>query len=429
MEAARMSATPQAPAARLGAGGHWRNWVGNQSFIARHKGEPASEDELAALVRQAARENLGVRVAGSGHSFTPVVATSGLLLSLKAMQGVVSADLTRKRVTVRTGTKIGDIGRALKDMGLSLANQGDIDTQAIAGALSPGTHGTGIGLGCLSSQAVGMRLALADGAVLDVDGEADPETMAAAQVAVGMLGVMSSVTLQAVEAYNLKEKLWREDFETCMEQHDELAADNRHFGFFWCPVPESRHLYCLPDVASVSPTKREHDVCEMKVMNVTDEPPFHDEKTFQRIAYSSEIYPIEYVPNFHELEYAVPVENGKEALRQVRDLMLKKHVDCIYPVEYRFVAGDSGMLSPYYRRPSVTISVSGGPGIDYWPYLADVDAILRQYDARPHWGKLHFNTREDMPRLYPRYADFQAIRRRLDPEGRFLNDHLRALFG
>ena len=422
-----MSESPEA--ARLGAGGPWRNWVGNQAFVARHKGEPASEDELAALVARAARENLGVRVAGSGHSFTPVVATSGLLLSLAKMQGVVSADAARKRVTVRAGTRIGGIGRALKGMGLSLANQGDIDTQAIAGALSTGTHGTGLALGCLSTQAVGMRLVTADGAVLDLDIDRDRETMAAAQVAVGMLGVMSSVTLQVVDAYNLREKQWRDSFEACMEQHDALAADNRHFGFFWCPVAESRHLYCLPDLAAVSPTKREHDVCEMKVMNVADEAPFSNEATFERVAYSSEIYPIEYAPNFHELEYAIPVEHGKEALRQVRELMLTKHTNCIYPVEYRFVAGDEGMLSPYYRRPSVTISVSGGPGVDYWSYLTDVDAILRQYRARPHWGKLHFNTRDDMPALYPRYEAFQAARRRLDPKGMFLNDHLRALFG
>jgi FAD/FMN-containing dehydrogenase len=412
----------------LGAGGHWRNWVGNQSFVARHKAEPASEEELAALVHEAARRDLGVRVAGSGHSFTPVVATSGLLLSLAKMRGIAKVDHARKRVTVRAGTRIGDIGRALKPLGLSLANQGDIDTQAIAGALSTGTHGTGITLGCLSSQAVGMRLVQADGSTLDLDAESDPATMAAAQVSIGMLGVMADVTLRAIDSYNLKEKLWRDDFEACMENHDELAARHRHFSFFWCPVPESRHLYCLPDVAAASPTKREHDVCEMKTMDITQEAPYADEKTFERVAYSSEIYPIEYVPNFHELEYAIPVENGKEALRQVRELMLTKHTNCIYPVEYRFVAGDAGMLSPYYERASVTISVSGGPGIDYWSYLLDVDAILRRYRARPHWGKLHFNNAQDMPALYPRYEDFRAIRRRLDPAGRFLNDHLRNLF-
>src|SRR5580704_15394017 len=294
-----MHDVPQPPPARLGRGGHWRNWVGNQSFIARHRAEPASEDELAALVHEAGRQNLPIRVAGSGHSFTPVVATSGLLLSLKTMQGFVSADPDRKRVVVRAGTRIGDIGRALKPMGLSLANQGDIDTQAIAGALSTGTHGTGIALGCLSSQAFGMRLIQSDGSVFEVDGDRDPEMMAAAQVSVGMLGVMSTITLQAIPAYNLKETLWREDFESCIDRHDELAKNNRHFSFFWCPVAESWRHYYLPDFAAVSKVKREHDVCEMKLMNVTDETPHSNDRNFERVAYSSEIYPIEYIPNFH----------------------------------------------------------------------------------------------------------------------------------
>ena len=158
--------------------------------------------------------------------------------------------------------------------------------------------------------------------------------------------MISAITLQTVSAYNLKERLWRDDFEACLERHDELAESNRHFSFFWCPVAESRHLYCLPDVAAVSAVKREHDVCEMKVMNVTDESPYSNEKTFERVAYSSEIYPIQYIPNFHELEYAVPIENGKEALRQIRELMLTKHTNCIYPVEYRFVAADFGNAEP-----------------------------------------------------------------------------------
>src|SRR5271170_6873502 len=105
-----MNDDPQTPSARLGPGGHWRNWVGNQSFIARHIAGPASEDELAALVHEASRQNLPIRVAGSGHSFTPLVATSGLMLSLKNMQGLVSVDLDRERVVVRAGAKIGDIG-------------------------------------------------------------------------------------------------------------------------------------------------------------------------------------------------------------------------------------------------------------------------------------------------------------------------------
>ena len=412
----------------LQAGGHWRNWVGNQSCIAKHKGTPGSEDELASMVHEATRRGLGVRAAGSGHSFTPVVATSGLLLSLENLQGILDLDRTTQRVTVAAGTRIGDLGRALKENGLSLINQGDIDSQALAGALATGTHGTGRQLGNMSSQIRAMRLVQPNGDVLEVSDQTDPEMVRAAQVSVGVLGVTSAITLAVTDAYDLHETLWREDFDSCLERHDELAANHRHFSFFWCPVPESRDLYCLPDTAPVARTTKTSDVCEMKVMDITTDPPESVEGPFQKIAYSSDVYPIEYVPNFHELEYAVPLAHGKEALCAVRELMLTKHTDCIYPIEYRFTAGDPGWMSWFHEQDSVTVSVSGGPGIDYWAYLRDVDTILRGFGSRPHWGKLHFLDDDDVTALYPRAADFRRLRRELDPEGAFLNDHLRLLF-
>ncbi|WAJ28537.1 D-arabinono-1,4-lactone oxidase [Antarcticirhabdus aurantiaca] len=407
-------------------GGLWRNWVGNQSCISRYKASPESEAQLCEMVAEADAADLPVRVAGSGHSFTPVVGTTGLRLSLEKMKGVLAVE--GEHVTVAAGTCIGDVGRALKALGLSLANQGDIDSQAIAGAFTTGTHGTGITLGCLASQIAGLRLVQPNGEVLAVDGS-DPDMLLASRVSLGTLGVISAITLKTVPAYNLHEHLWRDDFETCMERHDQLAAEHRHFGFFWCPVPESRHLYCLADTADapLSTTKATSDVCEMKVMDITDRLPM--EAPFEKIAYSSDVYPIEYVPNFHELEYAVPLEHGKEAVRAVRELMLNKHTNCIYPIEYRFTAGDEAWMSPFHRQDSITLSVSGGPGVDYWDYLRDVDAILRRYDSRPHWGKLHFLDTDDVTHLYPRAGDFRALRRRLDPAGRFLNDHVRMLLG
>lgn len=413
---------------QLEPGGHWRNWVGNQSFVARHKGMPGSEDELAAMVSTATRQGLNVRCAGSGHSFTPVVATSGLLLSLEKLAGLRHVDHGRRQVTVAAGTRIHDVGQALKKIGLSLANQGDIDSQALAGALLTGTHGTGITLGNLASQVVGMRLVQPDGSILEVSNARDPDLVRACRVSLGLLGVVSSITLQAMPSYNLRERVWRDDFETCMSRHDDLAKNHRHFAFFWCPVEASRQLYCLDDTSAISSTRNVDDVCEMKVMDITEDEPSALSGSFERIAYSSDIYPIEYVPNFHELEYAVPVGHGKAALREVRDLMLTKHKDCIYPVEYRFTAGDPGWISPFYEQDSVTISVSGGPGRDDWGYLTDVDAILRRYGSRPHWGKLHFCNRDDVTTLYPRAEAFRALRRRLDPEGAFLNDHLRQMF-
>lgn len=412
----------------LEKGGLWRNWVGNQYCVPAHKGAPSSEAALQGFVAEAAKRDLKLRVSGSGHSFTPVVGTGGLLLSLENLRGVLAVDTAKQRITVAGGTPIHEIGRTLKAHGLSLINQGDIDSQAVSGALTTGTHGTGLALGNMASAIAGLRIVKADGTIWEI-GEDETEMLDAARVSVGTLGVISALTLKVMPAYNLHERLWRDDFETCMERHDELAAKHRHFGFFWCPVPESRHLYCLADTAAapLTTTRATADVCEMKVMDITDAPPMKSD--FETIAYSSDVYPIEYVPNFVELEYAVPLEHGKAAVRAVRELMLTKHTNCIYPIEYRFTAADNGWISPFYKQDSITLSVSGGPGMDYWPFLRDVDAILRGFRSRPHWGKMHFLDRADVLGLYPRGEEFRALRRSLDPAGRFLNDHLAALLG
>ena len=122
----------------------WSNWVGNQSFMPGYAAAPRDEDELAALVRDASERGAGVRVAGARHSFTPIVETDGLLLDLSALRGVIEADRTRKRATALSGTLIRDFYEPLWREGLALKNQGDIDTQQIAGAVSTATHGSGI---------------------------------------------------------------------------------------------------------------------------------------------------------------------------------------------------------------------------------------------------------------------------------------------
>ncbi|MCQ0092260.1 D-arabinono-1,4-lactone oxidase [Roseovarius sp. M141] len=404
---------------------HWRNWVGNQSCIRAARAAPESEDQLCNLVREATEKGLNVRAAGSGHSFTPVALTSGLHMTLSGMRGVRHIDHDKRRVTAAAGTTINELVKVLKAEGLSMINQGDIDSQALAGALTTGTHGTGLTLGNMASAVVGMKLVQPNGDIIVVD-ESTPDLLEASRVSMGLLGVISEMTLQLSDSYNLYERIWREDFESAMDMHDELADKHRHFSFFWCPTEASRHCYCLPDTAATSKSGRTTDVCEIKIMDITDRAPFKAE--FEKAAYSADVYPIEYVPNFHELEYAVPVAHGKDAVRAVRKLMLEDFRDAIYPIEYRFTAGDDGWISPFYEQDSVTVSVSGEPGKDYWDYLRAVDQILRSFGARPHWGKLHFLTGQDVTDIYPRAQDFRAMRRKLDPQGFFLNDHLTQLF-
>jgi FAD/FMN-containing dehydrogenase len=406
----------------LPAASRWTNWVGNQSFTPAFAAAPRDEEEVAALVRAAADRGSHVRVAAATHSFTPVVETDGLLLDLSALRGVIATDPGRKRATAMPGTLISDFYEPLWSAGLALCNQGDIDTQQIAGAVATATHGSGTGYTSLSGVVRGVRLVTATGEIRDIS-EDEPDLLRAAQVSVGMLGVMTRLELEVTDAYRLREQVGLRPWDDVMANWDELVAEHRHFGFFWLPTEESAALYNL------DPHGREvADQCYVKVYDEVGPEVPEDATEGRRVDRCYRIFPMVYDPNFHELEYFVALDRGPDALAAMRELMLRSLPDSVYPLEVRTVGREEAFLSPNFETPTTVISVSGKPGTDYWDYLRSVDALLADFDARVHWGKLHFLTPERLHALYPRAGDFIAIRRELDPEGVFLNDHLRPLF-
>jgi FAD/FMN-containing dehydrogenase len=373
-------------------------------------------------VADAAARGLHVRVAGAGHSFTPVVATDGLLLDLRGLPGIRSIDPARRRVVVGPATTIGEFGEPLWQHGLSLVNQGDIVAQQIAGAVATATHGSGLRLGSFASGVRRLRLVTAAGEVAEI-GEEEPERLHAAQVAVGMLGVITELELEVAPAYRLSERVEHWSWDEAWEPFEELARAHRHYSFFWMPSDASAALYGLgePGVALA-------DRCHVKIYDEADASTPDSDEPRGRVGPAHIIYPMVYEPNFHELEYFVPFERGREALAAMRELMLASLPSSIFPMEVRTVGREEAFLSHSYHRDTVVISVSGMPGTGYGPYLRNVDRLLGEFDARVHWGKLHFLTREQLLARYPRAADFVELRRALDPDGVFLNDHLRPLF-
>jgi FAD/FMN-containing dehydrogenase len=400
----------------------WSNWAGNQSFEAR-VASPASEEEVVEHVRRALANGTGVRAAGAGHSFTPVIETRGSVLEMGRMRGITHIDAANRLVTALPGTTVGELGDPLWEAGLALSNQGDIDTQAIAGAVATGTHGSGKALPSFSATLRACRLVNGHGEVVEID-ETKPELLHAAQVAVGMLGVMTSLTLEVAAAYRLAEQIEHWPLEDVLARWDELLAGHRHFSFFWLPSEDSAQLYGLP----TPPGRQMTDTCFVKLYSEAGAERLDDATPNRRVDRSYRIYPAEFEPNFHELEYFVPLERGREAVEAMRELMLSSQPDAVFPMEVRLTAADEAYLSSNYRGATTVISVSGRPGSDYWPYLRAVDRLLGDLGARVHWGKLHFLTAGQLAERYPQSARFIAIRRELDPEGVFLNDHLRPLF-
>ncbi len=399
----------------------WNNWAGNISAAPQQIARPGSEEELAALVQKAAQSGQSVRVVGSGHSFQPLCATDGLLLTLDDLQGVVSADSTSGLATVWAGTKLHALGGPLLAADLALENMGDIDRQSVAGAISTATHGTGAALRNLSSQVVGLRLVTAAGDVLEIDGDSAPATFKAAQVSIGSLGIITQATLACLPAYRLHERTWAEPFAECMERLDERIAATRHFEFFWVPGEDVAACKALQPVETESWQVPEDlsGLSERLRRYIGPE----------RVDWSYRIFPSERNNRFVEMEFAVPAAAGPACMQEIRALMQEKHPAVQWPVEYRTLAADDSWLSPAYQRESVTISIHQAVDLPYAAFFADVEAIFRNYRGRPHWGKLHSLTAADFVALYPRWNDFLAVRQELDPTGCFVNEHLQRILG
>jgi len=384
------------------------NWAGNVRCEPRLRVAAASEAEVVAALRDAARAELGVRVAGSGHSFSPLVATDGLLLSLDGLAGIARHEPEQRRVWVRAGSTLHALGPALFGLGLAFENLGDVDVQVLGGALATGTHGTGRTLPNLSARVSGLRLLLADGSLLVLRAEDGAERLAAARVSLGALGVVTAARIDCVPAFRLHERVERLPIDACLAGLEGRIASHRHFEFFWYPT---------------------RDLAETKTLDPTELPPeAASGRKDERIGWSHEILPSVRELRFVEMEYAVPAEAGPACFRAVRERIRSHHPAVAWPVEYRSVRADDAWLSPAHARETVTLSLHQGAELPWQDFFADVEPVLRAHGGRPHWGKRHSLDAAALAPLYPRFAAFQRLRAELDPGGRFLNPHLAALF-
>jgi L-gulonolactone oxidase len=390
---------------------------------------PASLDELYEVVREAARRGetppsggggLGgetVRVAGAGHSFAPLCATDGTLIDLSLLAGIERVDPASGEATIWAGTRLYDLGAPLQAQGRALANQGDIDRQALAGAVSTGTHGTGRKHGSFSSTVRAVELMGADGELVTIDGT-DPARLQAACLSLGLLGVLTRVTLATVPAYKLRERTRAMAFDECLDCYLTEEEAHRNAEFWWLPA---------------------HDLCVLKTFAETDEAPFRVNApeavpgTIERylkpdaIDWSWRIYPSTRSFPFVEMEYTLPLAAGPAAMAEVRRLMQLGYPECTWAVEYRTQPAEASLLSPTRGAESVTISLHQATDQPHEPLFRDAEGIFRAHGGRPHWGKLHWRSREEIAGLYPQLPAFETIRNQLDPEGMFVNDYLASL--
>ncbi len=430
----------------------WSNWSGWVKAWPKALAAPSTEEEVAEAVKNGLAP---IRVAGRGHSFTPLVETGGTIMTMWALRGVVDHDEEKQVARIKAGTTIRDLGPELFERGLALINQGDIDRQALAGAVGTGTHGTGGTLGSVSAAVEGFRLATANGEILTCNRAENTDVFDAGRVSLGTLGVMTEITMKCRPVYALEETGGRMPIDEVLSRAPELRDSERHFEFFWFPFADQALVKFLRETDKEARPRRRRpdgeiaasDKTMMRACEVSRYLPFlrgplqrfltsasgsrysGGGEEGGKVRWSHDAFPSDRNVRFNEMEYAVPAERGPDCIREVGEYMRKCGINFLFPLEFRYVAADDAWLSPFYNRDSVTISVHQYHKQPYEELFAGVEAIFRRYEGRPHWGKLHTLHAADFESLYPKWEEFRKVRRRLDPEGKFLNSYLRRIFG
>ncbi len=416
----------------------WKNWSGLQQSNPRLLAQPTNLNQLSQIIRESEK----CRVVGAGHSFSPLVCTDDTLISLDSITGLVSHNTDLNQSTLLAGSRLKDIGAMLNPINQALINQGDIDQQSLAGAVSTGTHGTGQNLTCLSGLVEGFQLMTANGETLDCDRTQNSTIFEAGRVALGSFGVLTQVTMQNLPRYRLKEQIQLTPFQDILGNMDHWKSEHRHIEcmvFIYGREAMLKTLDLTDDDVKTLPAPWPSEdflltLCAEIAKNFPPLNPYVQKllgvfiKPTTRVDWSSVIFPSVRETRFNEMEYQIPAERGLECLAEVVETLRKHKAPVFFPIEYRYVKGDDIWISPFYQQDSASISIHQYHKQDCREVFNIVEPVFRKYQGRPHWGKMHTLTTLELKKLYPRWDDFLKIRQELDPTNKWINPHLKSLF-
>lgn len=427
----------------------WQNWGRTVACAPSHAVAPTTEPALAELVQQTAARGGRVKVVGSGHSWTDIACTDDTHVRLDQMAGgpVVAED--RQSVEVPAGMRLADLVDALAAEGLALPNLGSIAEQKVAGVVATGTHGTGVRTGNLSTFVQEMRLVDGTGAVRSLSPGSDPEAFRDARVNLGCLGILTRLRLQVVPAFCLREQLRLLPFAHAVSALPELLDAHAHVKLWWLPGTNQVQVYSFdptdqpdsgpgnlavrldqaglarPAFAAVLGASRVMPSLVPALHRFVQAASFGERV---RVQASPRVFSLGMPPVHDECEYAIPLEDIQEALLAWRGLLRGARYAVDFMQEVRFVAGDDIALSPAHGHAVACIGAYQANPRTAPAYFRDFQGLMARFSGRPHWGKTFHRDGEDLAPLYPRWADFAALRARMDPAGVFRNAFVDRLF-
>lgn len=422
-----------------------QNWAGNIRFQPARVIVPNGVEEICDAVQAAMKNRSVIRVVGAKHSFSPLIQTDSTIIDPVKLSGLISVDREAETATFWAGTPISAMGPALAPHQLALSNQGDIDHQSISGAVSTGTHGTGINYGSLSSMVTALEYINGNGEVCSVDESTAGNLLSAFQVGLGVLGILTKVTIRCERAFILEEVRTRTNLDSCLADLMSAVKKHRHFEFFWFPYSDLVQIKTLNNAEILKPRSKISRIIGDEILekalyrlicDVTAAFPrlsrptsrmcsnLIPETKFSNLSYK--VYPSARDVRFTEMEYAVPLEDGIRCFQEIRSMIEREKIKVFFPVEFRVAAADTAWISPFYGRQSAIISLHVYKSTDQDRYFRNAEAIFKSFSGRPHWGKMHNLTAGEISERYVKWPEFKKLRADTDPSRIFINKMLDA---
>lgn len=426
------------------------NWAGTRTYNPEKTFSPRNEEEVCQIVKNTVKEGRKLKVIGSGLSFSDAPAIEQDVLILNNMSNILKINKEEPKITVQGGANIREINRQLAENGLGFKNFGSIVMQTAAGYTGTATHGTGIRTQILSADITEMKLVDGSGNPQTLNRNQNPELFNYARVHLGLLGIITEITFDCKKAFDVEEELKLLDFDTVLANLNKILQENEYCKLWWMPHTNKIQVYTYNSTTRPRTRTSLKDFLETSGLSTVG---------FSALIYLSRLYPkmttvmnqiiqssyftphirrnqsdalfniSKMIPTHDEMEYAIPIENAAKAIDETRNLIQRNKHFVNFPMEVRFVAQDDIPLSPAYQRDICYIGAYTSIPKLAEAYFRDFENMVKPYQGRPHWGKNFYLTSEEFQKIYPKFHEFSAMRKNIDPNNIFSNRFSKRVFG
>jgi xylitol oxidase len=407
-----------------------KNWAGNYTYKAEKLYEPSSVEEVQQLVKELDKQ----KALGTTHCFNDIADSPQNQISTKKLNKFIHLDKDKKTVTLEAGARYGDFAERLYKEGYALHNLASLPHISVAGACATATHGSGVKNGNLATEVISLELVKPDGSIVTIN-KTDPHFYAVV-VGLGAFGIITRVTLEVQNTFDVRQDVFLDlPLESVVSNFDKIMSSGYSVSLFtdWMnnkvsEVWVKRRMDTeITDLGSdfygaKAATKNIHPIAELAAENCTDQMgvpgPWYNRLPHFKMGFTpsagAEL----------QSEYFVPRAKAVDALFAIEKMKTQ-----IYPhimiSEIRSIAADDFWMSPCYQQDSIAIHFTWKqkPN-EVLALLPMIEVALAPFNVKPHWGKLFTINPKQLQSRYEKHADFLALAKAYDPDGKFKNSYL-----